>query len=258
MLTFKNAFFKIYQEFLLLLPKLVTALFIFFLFYLLARLVRKLVKSAMSRLSTQGNVDFVVGQVSYITILIIGAVAALSSSGLANVAALVTSLGLAGFAFGFALRDVLGNFLAGILILAHRPFMIGDQIDLAGHSGLVTDIRVRDTVIKANTGELIFIPNSTVFASIIVNQSKAKQKLTSCELILPATTNFAGVIKEAKEILSKMPGVLSKPEPKFTLEQTDVDKFKLKISYWVSKSLADPESSQMELLASLNKTLVKQ
>lgn len=258
MLIFKNAIFKIYQEFLLFLPKLATAVFIFFLFYLLAKVVRKLVKSAMSKFSTQGNVDFVVGQVSYITILIIGIVAALSSSGLANVTALVTSLGLAGFAFGFALRDVLGNFLAGILILAHRPFMIGDQINLAGFSGLVTDIRVRDTVIKADSGELIFIPNSTVFASIIVNQSKTKQKLNSCELILPATTNFANVIKEAKEILSKTPGILSKPEAKFSLEQTDVDKFKLKISYWVNKNIADPESSQLELLASLNKTLVKQ
>lgn len=255
--TLKSAFLQIYQEFFLLLPKLATAILVFFIFYLVARLTRKVVKSAMSRLSTEGHVDLIVGQVSYVAILIIGAVAALSSSRLANVAALVTSLGLAGFAFGFALRDVLGNFLAGILILAQRPFTIGDNIELAGHSGQVIDIRVRDTVIKSNTGELVFIPNSTVFSSVIINQSKTSEKLVACEVILPLEVNFAELFNRISEELAKMKGVLSQREV-LTLEQMDVDKYKLIIKYWVNKNKVDPQVSQLELISRLNKIIVNQ
>lgn len=254
--TLKNAFLSIYSEFWLLLPKLLTAIVIFFIFYLLARLTRKIVKTTMARFSTEGHVDLIVGQVSYVTILVIGIVAALSSSRLANVTALVTSLGLAGFAFGFALRDVLGNFLAGILILAQRPFTLGDTIELAGYQGQVVNIRVKDTVIKAKNGNLVFIPNSTVFASVIVNHSTSKEKLVSCELILPLKTNLTDFFQQVKAALTEMKGILPKPE-KIVLEQTEADKYRVTVEYWVNQRAVDPEASKSELIQNLNKVMVK-
>jgi len=97
--------------------------------------------------------------------LIFGAITALGTLGI-NVSALVAALGLTGFALGFALKDVLSNLLAGILILTYRPFAPNDTILVAGKEGKVVDIDLRYTTLEAE-GKTILIPNSTLFTNII-------------------------------------------------------------------------------------------
>jgi small-conductance mechanosensitive channel len=48
---------------------------------------------------------------------------------------LVAGLGISSIAIGFAFKDILQNWLAGLLILLRQPFDIGDQIEVSGHEG---------------------------------------------------------------------------------------------------------------------------
>ena len=61
---------------------------------------------------------------------------------------LVTGLGITSVAIGFAFKDVLQNFFAGILILWRRPFVVGDQIRTKDYEGTVEEITVRSTRLK--------------------------------------------------------------------------------------------------------------
>jgi small-conductance mechanosensitive channel len=81
-----------------------------------------------------------------------------------NVSALVASLGLTGFALGFALKDALSNTLAGVLILIYKPFRRGDHIITSGFEGTVEQIDLRYTTL-GSSGDKILIPNSTMFTN---------------------------------------------------------------------------------------------
>ena len=71
------------------------------------------------------------------TLIVIGFISALGTLGI-DVTAMVAGLGLTGFALGFALKDVLSNAVAGVLILFYRPFALGDRI-------VVSSMRQNDT-----------------------------------------------------------------------------------------------------------------
>jgi len=101
-----------------------------------------------------------------VSLLVLGAICGLGSAGV-DVAALVASLGLIGFAAGFALKDVLANFAAGILILVYQPFKRGDRVDLAGKQGTVTSVDFRYTELEADNTRVL-VPNQTAFTNTIV------------------------------------------------------------------------------------------
>lgn len=101
--------------------------------------------------------------VAYWTAIAFGVVVGLGTMGV-NVAALVASLGLTGFALGFALRDAVANLLAGVLILTYRPFRYGDRIAVTGFEGIVVDIDLRYTTLD-DGGKRHLIPNQTMYSN---------------------------------------------------------------------------------------------
>ncbi|MFA7098279.1 MAG: mechanosensitive ion channel domain-containing protein, partial [Gammaproteobacteria bacterium] len=99
------------------------------------------------------------------TLIAVGAITALGTLGV-NVAAMVAGLGLTGFALGFALKDMLSNLLAGVLILAYRPFRRGDRIAVAGFEGTVIGIDLRYTILQGEQRQFL-IPNSVLLTNSI-------------------------------------------------------------------------------------------
>ncbi|PCI37618.1 MAG: hypothetical protein COB53_05925 [Elusimicrobia bacterium] len=83
-----------------------------------------------------------------------------------NVGALVTGLGLTGFALGFALKDALSNLLAGAMILIYRPFQHGDRIKVKTFEGKVVEIDLRYTTLKGDAAQYL-VPNSLMLSNPI-------------------------------------------------------------------------------------------
>ncbi|MEO8351448.1 MAG: mechanosensitive ion channel family protein, partial [Chthoniobacteraceae bacterium] len=79
--------------------------------------------------------------------------------------------GVAGIAIGFAFRDIVENYLAGILLSLRQPFRIGDHLWLENHEGKVVRLTSREMVLITLDGNHLRIPNGTVFKSIICNYS---------------------------------------------------------------------------------------
>jgi small conductance mechanosensitive channel len=124
------------------------------------------------------DVLLLIAQVTRAALLIVGVVTALGTFGV-NVSALVTGLGLTGFALGFAFRDALSNVLAGAMILFYRPFRRGDHIAVAGSEGTVREINLRYTVVE-NAAAKVLIPNASLLTNAITVRSSP-----------PATPNVA-------------------------------------------------------------------
>ncbi len=167
-----NSFFR-------LLPHLVLALIVFLLFYFAAKGVRALVRRLNDRYRRHRNVGLVMGRLAQGIIILVGLlwalVIALPSF---QPGQLVSLLGISSVAIGFAFRDILQNFLAGILLLLTEPFRIGDQIIVGGYEGTVEEIQTRATFIKTYDGRRVVIPNSELFTdSVLVNTAFETRRL---------------------------------------------------------------------------------
>ena len=119
-------------------PSLVLAIGIFTLFWVSGTILKTIVQRKMAEKSPHANIAKVLAGIVKNIMLIVGLITALGTLGV-NISAIVAGLGLTGFAFGFAFKDMLSNFISGILIFIYEPFKLGDTIKVEGKTGKVID-----------------------------------------------------------------------------------------------------------------------
>jgi MscS family membrane protein len=134
-----------------------------------------------------------------ITLIIIGVLIILSNFGI-NVSSAVAGLGIGGLAVALAAQETLKNILAGITILADKPFKLGEWVEIDKFQGTVVEIGLRSTRLKTATGDLVTVPNSMIASVPVIDYTRYKTKkiilLVSLAYDTPATK-----IEKAKEIL---------------------------------------------------------
>ncbi len=151
-------------------PQMLLALVIFIAFWIVSIVFRATVRRFGSKTRLDDSVLDLMTQVIGLTIIVSGLLTALGTIGV-DVSALVAGLGITTFAVAFALQDIIGNLLSGILILMYRPFRRGNYIRVGAHEGIVTDIDLRYTTLQTET-QRILVPNRTLFQeSIIVSNN---------------------------------------------------------------------------------------
>jgi len=156
---------KLMEQVWLFIPRAMASLFVFFLFWGVSVLFARIIRRICQKGNFREDILTLAERTAKAALLVSGAITALGTAGI-NVSALVTGLGLTGFAVGFAFRDILSNLLAGILIVIFAPFQQQDRISVAGLEGTVVRIDLRYTTLQAE-GKKILIPNSTLFTNAI-------------------------------------------------------------------------------------------
>ncbi|EOV9523338.1 mechanosensitive ion channel family protein [Vibrio parahaemolyticus] len=132
---------------------------IFLLFFIVSLVFDKLLKKVESKFDSSASELFRLFSNSQKAVLIfIGTFLALSKLGF-EIGTLVASLGLTGFALGFALKDAISNLVAGIMLALYKPIKLGDTVEITGSKGVVVDLNLRYITIKAG-GMTHLIPNS--------------------------------------------------------------------------------------------------
>ena len=152
-------------------PKLTISLVIFLIFFLLSIAVKQITIHSLKRLNKPHGILRMFGKTIQTIIVLIGIVTALGTAGV-NVSALVASLGLVGFALGFALKDFLSNMLAGMMILFYRPFHIHDEISGKDFKGKVHEINLRYTTIL-DGDKSVMVPNAALLSNTITLEKRA-------------------------------------------------------------------------------------
>ncbi len=116
-------------------------------------------------------------------------------------------------AIGLALQGSLSNFAGGIMILLFKPFKVGDYIEAAGESGIVSEISVVYTELLTLDNKRITIPNGTLTNSVIENYSSEDLRRVD----LTFNTAYDCDVETVKKIISKViennPKALKNPEP---------------------------------------------
>ena len=146
-------------------PSIILALGIIILFWIGGTIFKMIVRRIMDEKSSHANISQVLASIVKNLMLIVGLITALGTLGV-NISAIVAGLGLTGFAFGFAFKDMLSNFISGVLIFIYEPFKLGDTIEVEGKTGKVININLRYVTIEAEN-QKVLIPNSISVSKVI-------------------------------------------------------------------------------------------
>lgn len=148
------------------LADLVLSVAILIAFWIAASIFRRFIQRVGTRAHVNPDVLVLLASTGRLSVLAIGLVMACGPLGV-NVTALVAGLGLTGFAVGFAVKDILSNWLAGVLILIYEPFRRNDVIRIDELEGKVVAIDFRYTTLQSE-GQLILVPNNNLFTKEII------------------------------------------------------------------------------------------
>lgn len=220
--------------FIFLLPNMVLALTVFTIFFFIARTIKKVVKRLTRDRRQARNLGMVLGRLAQGTTILVGLFIALSIVIPSLKASdLVQLLGISSVAIGFAFRDILQNFLAGILILLTEPFQIDDQIVFKEFEGTVENIETRATTIKTYDGRRIVIPNSELFTnSVTVNTAFENRRLE-----YDIGIGYGDDINEARrfilEAIHETDGVLEMPAPDAIVVELAGSTVNIRARWWV-------------------------
>jgi small-conductance mechanosensitive channel len=204
--TLTEVFAELHDSLLRALPGMFRGVLVFLIFWLVAGVGRRFIALTAPRVRADTGVVLLLSRVYYYSILIFGIITALQAGGL-NVTALVTGLGLTGFALGFALKDVLSNLLSGIMLLLYRPFQIGDEIRMGEYEGRIETIRMRDTLVRAPDGRLIVIPNTKLITEVVVNYTQARTPSTEAA----AAANLPAAAARLPAAVAVRPAAVNSP-----------------------------------------------
>jgi small conductance mechanosensitive channel len=148
--------------------------------------------------------------------------------------ALATVAAAATLAIGFAMQDVIANFVAGVFIYTDRPFRIGDWIEWDGNSGVVEDISLRVSRIRTFDNELLTVPNSQLTDGVIKNPV-AKEQL---RLKFLFGIGYDDDIDRATEIImeeaEKHEDILDEPAPSVRLTELGDSSVGLQSRVWIA------------------------
>jgi small-conductance mechanosensitive channel len=158
---------------------------------------------------------------------------------------------------GVAFRDILQNFLAGILLLLTEPFGIGDQIIVHDFEGTVEDIQTRATMIKTYDGRRIVIPNSDLFTeSVIVNTAFAIRR-SEYDVRIGYEDDIAQAKQLIIEAIKSADGVLKEPPPETLVMDLAPSSVQIRARWWTKSRRVAVLTGQDQVITAIKNTLVE-
>jgi small conductance mechanosensitive channel len=214
--------------------QLILFLLIVFVFYKLANVAQRLTETAIQKpgVALSQLLQRMILLIVRNTILVIGVLIALSQMGI-SLGPLLAGLGVVGFIVGFALQDTLSNFAAGLLILLYRPFDVGDLVEAAGVSGLVSHMSLVNTTILTLDNQTIIVPNGKIWGDVVKNVTAQTIRRVDLVFGISYTDDIPKTEKVLQEIIDAHEPVLKDPAPMIRVHELGESSVNLIVRPWV-------------------------
>lgn len=226
-----GTFVKILDDLIGKIPDVISAVVLLLVFVVTALLIRRTLRTALRRVHMDSTVAALITRLTYYLLLAIGMIEALSQLNV-NLATLGIGVGAFGFAVGFALRDILSNFLSGILILWTRHFTTGDQIRIKEYEGTVEAIEMRGTILRTYDGRRVTIPNSEVYTNAVTNNTIYTLRRSSVFVGVGYGTDLVKAESAIRAALKNVPDVAEEPTPDVLVKDLGGYSIQLEVRIW--------------------------
>jgi len=118
-----------------------------------------------------------------------------------DITTMIAGLGVGALIIGFGLKDIIENWVSGVLIISGKTYAIGDVIRVGDLTGTVTDIALRTTKLKTYDRNEIIIPNSVLMREKIINLTGGKQESVAS---LNFAIDYTSDAEKAKSIIENI------------------------------------------------------
>jgi small-conductance mechanosensitive channel len=242
-----NSFFGMFNSLLSRLPYIIIGVIVFLLFLFVARIVRSIIRTAGERTRLDVTLADLLGRLTSFVVTIVGIfVAAVVIFPTFRPGDLVAGLGITSVAVGFAFKDVLQNFFAGILILWRRPFIVGDQLKFKDYEGTVEEITVRSTRLKTFDGERAVIPNGDIYTNAVLVKTAYEKRRVKFTVGIGYLDDIEKGRETINRVLEETEGVLQDPGPWVYVSELAASSVNFTVYFWV-------DSGQANVLKALDK-----
>lgn len=126
---------------------------------------------------------------------------------------IIASLSVVGLAVSLAIKDSLSNVAGGIIVLFSKPFQVGDYVKINEFEGKVEHINTINTKLTTIDNKAIFIPNSSVSASTVVNFTNENMRRVDIVFSIGYNDDFTKAKQIISDIIVKHPKALKEPKP---------------------------------------------
>lgn len=206
------------------------------LVFLVGKWIAKKIATLLSKVLERSHVDITLTKflhnIVYYAIIIAVIIAAAGQLGV-NTTSFLTVVGAASLAVGLALKDSLGNFASGVMLILFRPFRVGDVVTVGGETGSVQEITIFNTVLNTGDNQRKIIPNSTISNGTITNITANPTR----RIDLVIGISYDDDIRLAKdtlvEILASEDRILKDPAPLVAVAELGASSVDLVVRPWV-------------------------
>ncbi len=170
-----------------------------------------------------------------VLVFLFGVYIILRVSGLTQLAlTVVGGTGLVGLAVGIAFRDITENFLASIFLSMQRPFETGDLVEVTGVTGYVQQLNVRTTILMTLDGNLVQIPNASVYKTNLRNFTTNANRREDFVVGIGYDDSINEAQEIARKVLADHPAVLNDPEPSVLADSLGTSTVNLRVYFWLN------------------------
>ena len=189
---------------------IVLALLIYIIGKWISERLTSLCRTLLGRAKLDPTLVNFLSNIVFAVLMIAVILAALDTLGI-PVTSLLAIVAAAGLAVGLALKDSLGNFAAGVMLVMFRPFVRGDLVEVAGVTGIVQEVHIFNTVLNSLDNKVVIVPNGQISSGTITNYSTNPTRRVD----LVFSVSYEDDLKVARDVLARLcsthPKVLDDP-----------------------------------------------
>jgi small-conductance mechanosensitive channel len=237
------------------LPNLGIAVIVLVLFLVAATVARRAVLRVFKRRHRPDLAAMLAGAVRWSIIglgLLVVATIIFPSISPAN---LLSTLGIGSIAIGFAFKDILQNWLAGLLILVRQPFRQGDQIIVGKHEGTVESVEARATLIKTYDGRRVIIPNSSVYTDAVTVNTAFPLRRSQYDVGIGYGDDIDRACTVILEAIRDVDGVADDPKPEAFPWELAGSTVNLRVRWWTHSKRSDVVHAQGRVILAVKNAL---
>jgi len=160
------------------------------------------------------------------------------------VTAFLTGLGILGFTIGFALQNIMQNFVAGIILLIQQPFEVEDAIEVTGIGGSVLAINLRATEMRTWDGRIVIVPNAEILSNPITNYTRADRRRVELPVGVSYGSDPAVARQTVLEAIKNVPGYLNEPGPMVVFHTFAGSSIDMTAYFWIDTTQTNPFAAQ--------------
>lgn len=197
----------------------------------LARWLTRILDRLMLRFEVEDILRSFLRNVVYAICMVVVFVAALDYLGVPTTS-LLAVLGAAGLAIGLALKDSLSNIASGVMLIALRPFRIGDQVQIAGLEGVVESVRIFQTRMVTGDNREIILPNSQITTAPIINYTGRGERRVDLDVPIAFGDNLDALRQAMLALAARDPRVKPAPRPEVLVIALGESAMTLQLRAW--------------------------